>query len=290
MKTFLKKNYWQILEQLEKLKFRLYLKWLTLSNGLSGKSLIDANGPVISLTSYGTRVKTVYLTIESIAHGRTLPCRIILWLDDPAIYANPPASLRRLRKRGLEILTGDNFGPHKKYFPYVDSEASFFTPLVTADDDVIYPKEWLSTLVSSYRANKSVINCHRARQIQLKDGLMQPYLTWPYCINTHASFGHMALGVSGVIYPPEFLAQLKSAGRGFFDCCPKADDLWLHVNAIRHGWKIRQIADQPLETPEVPGTQEIALFKTNQFSGENDAQIAKTYTESDMMILNATPP
>lgn len=285
MKIFLKKKYWQFLGKLATVKFHLYLKGLTLSNHFSAKCLIDPKGPVISLTSYGTRVKSVYLTIESIARGTALPSRIILWLDDPAICSSPPASLRRLEKRGLEIFKCENFGPHKKYFPYVDSNDQFCTPLVTVDDDAIYPKMWLSTLVSAFHSNKAVIHCHRARRIELKDGVILPYLTWPYCTHTNASSSHMAIGVSGVIYPPDFLSQLKSVGRRFIDQCPKADDLWLHVNALRHGWKIRQIADQPLETPEIPGTQEHALFKTNQFSGENDAQIAKTYTESDILIL-----
>ncbi len=107
----------------------------------------------MSLTSYGPRIATVWKTIESIGAGSVKPRRIILWLDDPAALADPPASLRRLQTRGgLEIRGCPDYGPHKKYFPYVTSilpEHPTRT-LVTADDDVYYPATWLEELLAAH--------------------------------------------------------------------------------------------------------------------------------------------
>jgi hypothetical protein len=87
-----------------------------------------------------------------------------------------------------------------------------------------------------------------------------------------------------VIYPPSFLAHLKRQGSGFLDCCPKADDLWLHVQAIRAGYRVRQISTRAKRFHEVPGSGAIALWNHNG-SGGNDAQIRATYTEDDVRIL-----
>jgi hypothetical protein len=83
----------------------------------AGTSVVSAGGPVVSLTSHGRRVETVYLTVESIGQGRLLPSRLILWLDDEAMFQNLPESLLRLRCRGLEIPLAQNNGPQKKYNP-----------------------------------------------------------------------------------------------------------------------------------------------------------------------------
>ena len=113
----------------------------------------DAN---VSLTSFGKRISTVWQTIETIGAGRTRPRRLILWLDDAEALSDLPPSLRRLQARGLEILPCLNYGPHKKYFPYVNdilpSEPG--RTLVTADDDVLYPANWLKDLLHEHRPNQ----------------------------------------------------------------------------------------------------------------------------------------
>ena len=117
---------------------------------------LAARGPVtgsaavvVSLTSYGDRIGTVSIGIESIARGTVRPQRLVLWLDTPDDVACVPASLRRLERRGLEIRRSRNYGPHTKYYPYVMSTPRHTVPLVTADDDIVYPPNWLALLVDA---------------------------------------------------------------------------------------------------------------------------------------------
>jgi hypothetical protein len=244
-------------------------------------SILEAGGPVVSLTSYGIRVRTVYLTIESIARGYKRPSRIILWVEDDSSFRNPPAPLRRLVRRGLEIRLCTSYGPHTKYFPYVETQDHFHVPLVTADDDQLYPRDWLKTLAEGYGTFPTAINCHWALAIGLQDKLAK-YTSWGRCGSTEPNFRQIALGVSGVIYPPAFLRILKAAGSAFQSCCPKADDLWLHVQALRAGYKIRQLRSEPLQCLQVPGSQGIALGKENKDDGGNDRQVEATYTAEDI--------
>ena len=109
-------------------------------------------GPVVSLTSFGKRIDSVYLAIESIARGSTLPSELILWLDDETRYNSLPSTLERLARRGLTIKLSKNYGPHTKYYPYISSQHEFSLPLVTADDDIIYPRDWLHNLTGPLSA------------------------------------------------------------------------------------------------------------------------------------------
>jgi hypothetical protein len=122
-----------------------------------------------------------------------------------------------------------------------------------------------------------------------KDG-MGAYAEYKVCRSTLPSFRNIAIGSSGVIYPPSFLMALKWAGTAFEACCPKADDLWLHVHALRSGYKIRQILPRLpyFSFQGVPGTQEIALKYENVDYGDgNDRQIAATYNDADIQLLRA---
>lgn len=262
--------------------------WLGLRNLLGGSRVTHPGGPVLSLTSYGNRLRWVFLTIESITRGSLLPSRIILWVDEESVVRHPPASLRRLMRRGLEILPCEDYGPHKKYFPYVASQDCFQLPLVTADDDVLYPKFWLSELVDAHLRNPQSISCFRARVVALRgESQLAGYGSWKLCRSTVPKFEHVAIGTSGILYPAQFLKKLKEAGPGFIRCCPRADDIWLHLQAIRAGLPIAQVRTDPLLFPPVPRSQKRALWKTNM-AGRNDVQIQASYTPSDIALLRAS--
>ena len=99
---------------------------------------------VVSLTSYGNRIRAVHLAVESMAHGTVRPRRLILWLREADVVADPPPPLARLVRRGLELRCTEDWGPHQKYYPYVRSQPRHALPLVIADDDVRYDRDALA--------------------------------------------------------------------------------------------------------------------------------------------------
>jgi hypothetical protein len=83
---------------------------------------------------------------------------------------------------------------------------------------------------------------------------------------------------------------LKRAGTAFKDCCPQGDDLWLHVQALRAGLKVRQILPSLpyFSFQGVPGSQQSALSYENVTYGDgNDRQVRATYTEADVRLLQS---
>lgn len=254
----------------------------TVTNRVRKQSDLGDIDVVVSLTSYGQRTNSVFLTIESILAGRQGPKRIILWLDETEVLEDLPASLRRLQHRGLEILPCFNYGPHKKYFPYVlSTDDSSNIPLVTADDDIFYPQNWLASLHSEYVTTADSIVSHRARQIGIihdSAPTIDKYSQWKLADSTSPSFSTFSTGTGGVIYPPAVLRQLRRRGEEFITDYWHADDIWLHSTAVAAGVRTRQVSNTPKNFLMLLGSQTNALFKRNHEGDGNDVMIQTAYT------------
>ena len=268
-------------------RYILFWRYL-INNLLSNASLINQDSEaVVSLTSHSKRISQVFAAIESIGAGDVRPKKIYLFLDHALKNQALPIRLQRLCKRGLEIVFCEDVGPHTKYFPYLFFQKNFDVPLVTADDDIMYPSTWLAHLIDAWKSQPKIIHCYRAKEIKLAESKLVPYREWKACKNNHASAKNFATGVSGVIYPVEFQESLKQAGDSFLNCCPKADDIWLHIIAIRTGVKVRQISPKGRHFPVVPNSSHTGLIKKNLDQGQNDVQIANSYTAQDIALINS---
>ena len=268
------------------LKMSARAAWADLLNLASRQAVVAGDGTVVvSLTTHGVRIARVHRTIESIGRGRVRPKRMILWLSLDQCERPLSRALQRLCQRGLEVRYAEDCGPHTKYFPYVCSEPKHLLAMVTADDDMWYPNFWLERLCRAHVAQPHLVHCYRARRIQLKDNGLAPYATWPFVTNDQPAPTVFATGVCGVIYPPRLLDALRDTGPAFQPCCPKADDLWLHVTALRNGFSARQLDARAAEFHTMPSTQSIALWHQNLILSGNDPQAAATYTQADVARL-----
>ena len=258
---------------------RVGLRLMTVVNDTSTAGLLG-DGPPVSLTTYGRRIPTAFATVEAIGLGSLKPRRLVLWLDSADDLANLDPRLQRLVRRGLEVRLSANYGPHTKYYPFVRDLWDGQECLVTADDDIIYPPHWLSRLWRAHQAAPQAVNCHRAHRIAVSAGTLVPYGQWRAVDDSAAAPTVFATGVSGVIYPPELLAHLRTLGEKFDDCCPKADDVWLQFVAVENGIGVRQIRARSRHFPVVADSQVEKLQNDNVAGSGNDRQIAATYSPS----------
>lgn len=252
-----------------------------------GAPLLAADGPVVSLTTYGARWETVHYTIESIGAGRQRPSRLLLWVDAALLAAGLPEALQRQVARGLEVRGCEDVGPHTKYYPFI-LESDGTRDLVTADDDVLYPRGWLAGLVAASREQPGLIHGYRAHRMAFEpDGRFLRYRDWPACRCTQPSRLNFITGVAGALYPPAMQRALREAADGFRACCPRADDIWLNAVAWRAGIAVRQtVVFSPLLF-ELPGTRTQGLARENVQSGGNDRQLELTYTAQERAQLHA---
>lgn len=285
--TRARRGYRWLRKRAKRAQSHLWLATLKAINRCSHASVLGAADVVVSLTTVGSRIDTVAYTLEAIAAGSVRPRRIVLWLDHAQAFAARPDSLRRLESRGLEVRLTENLGPHTKYFPALDSAIAAGLPIVTADDDILYPRSWLSGLLQAFAEHPDAVNCYRASIVALRAGHVAPYDDWPRCTDTVTSVSRFGTGVSGVIYPVAMLQQLQSRGTAFVDRCLKADDIWLHWVALRAGIDVRQIHPKPRHFPLIPGTQEQSLMSSNVAQKRNDDYVAGLYDSADVAALTA---
>lgn len=255
---------------------------LALRNRFSRRQVTGDADLVVSLTSYGHRLATVHLAIESIARDATRPARFILWVSDPGFVDDLPAPLRRLRRRGLEIIECPDYGPHKKQFVYASSLDAHVRPLVVCDDDAIYPLGWLRGLDAAHAAQPGAVLAYRAHEIRVEEGEIRPYAEWAPAPDGIPSYAIIGTGVGGVLNPPALLDALRDAGEDFLASAPRADDVWVHFISVRAGIKTMQVASPWRDYPQIPGTQKGTLYGKNVRDGGNDAQVKGTYGESEI--------
>lgn len=257
-------------------------------NRTSKDSLTGNCNAIVSLTTYGSRVRTVYLTIESIGRGTRRPRRIILWLDANLHGTSLPLELQRQVSRGLEVCYTDDLGPHKKYYPALDiAIGQRVERLITADDDVMYPAWWLERMMEAASMSPDSIVAYRTRRVALSTSHFAPWSTWPLSKSVEPSVLTFGIGEAGVGYPQPVLRALKERGTSFLLLAPRADDIWLHSTAVSVGVPTRQVHSTPLHPLVVPGSQTAALAHSNIDGGGNDRVLNQCYDPSSFARLKA---
>lgn len=83
---------------------------------LFSSSSVVGDCKVVSLTSYGSRIKQAHRAIEAMGRGRLKPKRLILWLSEEDLVNPLPSTLKRLMQRRQEIISCKDYRSFKKAF------------------------------------------------------------------------------------------------------------------------------------------------------------------------------
>ncbi len=230
---------------------------------------------VVSLTSFPPRYPTLALTLKSLLAQSTAPDRILLWIahDD---FARLPETVTSLQGDILQILPCDDLRSYGKLLPALAAFPD--AHVVTADDDLFYPRDWLATLIETHRAHPAHIVCRRAHMAAFRrDGSIRRYNDWDYETRRERATGpNEALfptGVGGVLYPAGSLPEETWDVAAIRTLCPYADDIWFF-------WMARRAGIGHVRTPgrfdivDWPGSQTISLNSANVAAKGNDAQLA----------------
>lgn len=229
---------------------------------------------VISLTSHGSRLNTVHLTIKSLMMQSVQPDKIVLYLDQDSNAAALPAELVNLEQCGLSIRRGyENIGPHLKYFHAL---REFNDSLViTVDDDAIYTADLVESLLSTSRKFPRCVAARRVHRIKFRpDGTPLPYNSWIWEWkekNPRPRNSLLALGVGGVLYPPHTWDEMSNSIELLRQLALHADDLWLKMLEIINKVPVVYAPNTQNHPFLVDGTQDEGLFRTNVLDSGNDS-------------------
>ena len=240
---------------------------------------------VVSLTSIAERVPTLPLVVDSLLRQTLKPDKVVLWLNRTEVDGRPrltpetlPVSLKRLSLRGLSIEWCENMGPYCKLIPALRRYPT--SRIVTVDDDILYPADWLEQLVRAQEQEPQYIHCHRAHRMRRDAaGALRPYAEWDRCIpgTEEASFDIFPTGVGGVLYAPGDLAPEVFDEGAFRELCPRADDIWFKAMSLLAGKRCRSVPNSSLRDHRC----ELAVSRANNLrafnvaGGGNDAQLRR---------------
>jgi hypothetical protein len=226
------------------------------------------------LTSFPARINRVWIVIESLLRQEIKPDMIILWLSIeqfPTIEALPN-KLIELQKRGLILrLCNDDLRSHKKYYYAIKEFPNDF--IITVDDDVIYNSKILSFLLLLNKKFPLAVCCNHATYITAINGEICSYTSWQTVNGEHdPSFEIMAIGIGGILYPPNSLPRDLFNVEVFKKNCFEADDIWLNVMARQCGTMVAKTAYDSFYLPII-NYKNVTLASKNLNENLNDLQL-----------------
>jgi hypothetical protein len=235
---------------------------------------------IVSLTTQPSRIAGVSLTVRSIQRQSTPADAIVLVLSEEEFPRRdlPRGLLRDLMVHGAEVLwTKKDIGSYKKLLPTREVDST--DVIVTADDDVIYPRWWLRELISRHESAPESIIGHRAAEIAIGPSGPLPYVTWRRASEDTPSRLLFFTGLGGILYPPASLPKVAFDVSLARQLCPTADDIWFKVASLVSGSQLKKASDRHGNFPvNWRARSTIALHHVNVHTGQNDLQFSRALT------------
>lgn len=237
----------------------------------------------VSLTTFPARIKDSYYAICSILNQSFKPNKILLTLTEeefPNKEKDIPNYILDLKQKGLEILWAkENLKPHNKYFYAMQKYPK--AVIITADDDILYPKHSIKKLVNSYLKNPIAVHGLCTDRLFFENNAIKPYSQAAYCYDTYIEQPRhdiMIQGFAGALYPPSILPKESFNKEQIKKCAPIADDLWLKGMELLANIPV-VCAAKYQDPPMIYSSQATALFKTNNNLFQNDKQLENIIEE-----------
>lgn len=235
---------------------------------------------IVSLTSFNKRINQVYFCIYSLLTQSLKPDYVVLWLAEEEFKNKEedlPDSILNLRKNGLVInWFKEDIKSFKKLIPSLQEYPNSL--IVTADDDIYYPENWLKMLYEEHQNCPESIVCHRSRKITFEpDGSISPYNKWMLSVSEQKeSFLNFPTCGGGALFPPNSLYKDVSNKDLFLKLTPHADDIWFWTMMVLNKTKIKVVKDNIYYIRTVDYTKELksneVLWELNSIGG-NDIQL-----------------
>ena len=109
--------------------------------------------------------------------------------------------------------------------------------ILTADDDILYPKDLIETTWMTHLHYPEAIIGAWMREPHIENGAAEPYSTWDYIQPEEPQPMPMPVGAAGVFYPPHSLKKEMMEWDLARQYAPQADDIWFWAAGMAVGTK-----------------------------------------------------
>ena len=242
---------------------------------------------IVSLTSFPPRFPNIGLCLKSLLCQDTKPDRIIVYFSNDTNESDLTEEMREYQKYGIEYRFNKqyNLKPHDKYIHAMKEFPDDI--VVTADDDIVYPHDWLTSLISTYERYP---NCICARRVHLmtfdENGDLRKYNHFiDQCRKiTTPSRQLLATGCGGALYPPHLLIEETFNIDNIIKLSLDADDIWLKCMEILSDVKVVWVKNWEVEPATTVRESPSALSSSNVGESKNDIilrNVMKEYNIKD---------
>jgi hypothetical protein len=126
-----------------------------------------------------------------------------------------------------------NTGSYRKLLPALDY-AEEEDLIITVDDDVLYGKEWLKTMINYSCKNTDAIICSRGRKMKRNVlNRWKNYGYWNRISKKTKGNSIMPVGVGGIVYRKSLLDLELLADTSFLELAPTTDDFWFKMASLK---------------------------------------------------------
>lgn len=233
----------------------------------------------VCLASINSSAETICRTLRSILTQDYEDLRINLYLSpEPRLVdsgiSGPPSDLRVLQEEAgerLRIHYTKNTGSYRTLLPYLQEYWGRSRLVVTADDETIYPKDWLLSLLSIYQS----VGCSvafRGHRIVIEGERFAPYEKWMLSpIEENPSKLIVPTGRDGILYDTAFFPFSVLKLEAAMLLAPEAENLWLRWNLAMNGIAVYVIDTDDRKSLGSCEYQECLLLNSDQLGGYDAA-------------------
>lgn len=239
---------------------------------------------IVSMATYEKRFAVLHVAIRSIIVGAVKPEKIIVWMKESDL-ARMPSRLKKLEKYSVEFrcVEQDMKSYNKIAFTEKLNESNI---LVTADDDLIYPKNWLAKLIEAFeKEDKDILIGHRGVRIEIDSrGKPAKYVTWKEAPKGLKSHLVVVTSGAGILFPKNTIKAEYFNFEIINAICPTADDLWIYAIFRANGFTFRSLSTNSNKIVVVNKSQSESLWSENVLNGKNDFQFNNIMTRFPQIL------
>lgn len=237
---------------------------------------------IVSLAAISSRMSNLHLTLASLAKQEYPDFEVRVYVSpDPFLLDEGVVEIPVECKRLIEATGGKvkwlytrNIGSYRKLLPVLADPELNNVLIATADDDTVYPEDWLSTLVYYYRRHRCIIS-YRGHNMRKDANGFVPYRRWMRSkIVKNPSLFLLPTGKDGVLYHSSFfnrdvlnihqaLRHARTADDLWFKWCTATNDIPVYIVYTNY-------EDQTLATTNEDGP---SLYFAFNEKGGNDRAI-----------------
>ncbi len=223
----------------------------------------------VSLTSFPKRIDYIWPAIYTLMCQSFKPDNIVLWLSEEQFPDKRiPEPLEQLKKCGLTVRFCDELRSHKKYY-YAFKEYSDDN-IITVDDDMFYPTDFIKTLVKYHKKHPRDIIANSVQIIYPQmTSLPTEWIVAPNFETRVSRNDFQAFTGAGALFPPKVFCEETFNKEKIKSIAFTADDLWLKAMSLVSGIKTTKIPKFRAFNMgmEIPSNE--TLFSVNKEQGEN---------------------